>query len=100
MIQHGFIRVAAASPKMRVADCAHNAEQIVTMMRQAEAQGVAVLVFPELSLTGYTCGDLFHQATLQRAALTALADVAQRGQKCFSGLAIVGLPLEVDDQLC
>lgn len=100
MIQHGFIRVAAAAPRMRVADCAYNAEQIVAVMRQAEAQGVAVLVFPELSLTGYTCGDLFHQATLQNAALSALGDVAKRGHKAFSGLAVVGLPLEVDDQLC
>ncbi|MCI0680728.1 MAG: NAD(+) synthase [Gemmataceae bacterium] len=100
LVQHGFIRVAAAVPKVRVADCAYNAEQIVTLMRRAEAQGVAVLVFPEQSLTGYTCGDLFHQSTLQTAAVAALAEVARRGQKCFTGLVVVGLPLVVDDQLC
>jgi NAD+ synthase (glutamine-hydrolysing) len=100
MLEHGFIRVAAAVPKIRVADCAFNAEQILGLMARAETDGVAVLVFPELCLTGYTCGDLYHQPTLQRAALAALGEVVERGQRCFSGLAIVGLPLMVDDQLC
>lgn len=99
MIQHGFIRVAAAVPKVRVADCAYNAEQVLDLMAKAEQGGVAVVVFPELCLTGYTCGDLFHQSSLQGAALAALADVARRGKARFSGLAIVGLPLVVDDQL-
>ena len=72
MLHHGFLRVAAASPVLRVADCAFNAERILALMRRAEAEGVAVLVFPELSLTGYTCADLFQQPTLQRGALDAL----------------------------
>ena len=61
MLHHGFLRVAAASPVLRVADCAFNAERILGLMERAEAEGVAVLVFPELSLTGYTCADLFQQ---------------------------------------
>ena len=100
MIQHGFLRVAAAAPKLRVADCAYNAEQILDLMTRAEQDGVAVLVFPELCLTGYTCGDLFHQPALQNAALAALDAVVRRGRKRFTGLAMVGLPLVVDDQLC
>ena len=77
MLHHGFLRVAAASPVLRVADCAFNAEHILALMRRAEAEGVAVLVFPELSLTGYTCADLFQQPVLQRGALDALEHVSQ-----------------------
>lgn len=57
-----------ATPKIRVADCRYNAEQIFTLMRQADQQGVKVIVFPELCLTGYTCGDLFLQDSLLRGA--------------------------------
>src|SRR5262249_44910413 len=55
--------------------------------------------FPELSLTGYTCGDLFHQPTLQTAALEALNHVTKAGAQVYSGIAVVGVPLMVDDQL-
>ena len=58
-MRDGFIKVAAGTPKIRVADCRYNAEQIFTMMREADKQGVKVLCLPELCLTGYTCGDLF-----------------------------------------
>jgi NAD+ synthase (glutamine-hydrolysing) len=96
---HGFVRVAAAVPTLRVADCAFNAERILALMRRAESEGVAVLVFPELALTGYTCADLFQQIALQRGARDALAQLARESAAVFSGLAIVGLPLVVDDQL-
>jgi NAD+ synthase (glutamine-hydrolysing) len=99
MASHGFLRVAAAVPTLRVADCAYNAERIVALMARAEREGVAVVVFPELCLTGYTCADLFQQWTLQKAARDALADVARRGAAVFSGLAIVGVPLALDDQM-
>ena len=99
MTNHGFVRVAAAVPKLGVADCAYNAERILALMQRAEQEGVAVLVFPELSLTGYTCADLFPHATLQKGALEALAHLARSGASAFSGLAVVGLPLAVDDQL-
>jgi NAD+ synthase (glutamine-hydrolysing) len=99
MLQHGFLRVAAAVPTLRVADCAYNAERIVALMARAEAEGVGVLVFPELCLTGYTCADLFQQIPLQRGALAALRQVARSGGSAFSGLAVVGLPLAVDDQV-
>ncbi len=93
----GFLRVAAAVPLLRVADCAFNAERILALMGQAEKEHVAVLVFPELAITGYTCADLFQQETLQRGAVTALDRIARSG--IFSGLAVIGLPLAVGDQL-
>jgi NAD+ synthase (glutamine-hydrolysing) len=99
MTGHGFVRVAAAVPSLRVADCDFNVERITALMARAEAEQVDVLVFPELAITGYTCADLFHQFALQRAALESLATVMRRGGSSFSGLAIVGLPLAVDDQL-
>ncbi len=99
MSHHGFVRVAAATPTLRVADCAYNAQRILSLMERAQREHVAILVFPELSLTGYTCADLFQQSALQQGALAALEHVAQAGQALFSGLAIVGVPVAVDDQL-
>ena len=74
-MRDGFIKVAAGTPKIRVADCRFNAEQIFTMMREAEQQGVKILALPELCLTGYTCGDLFVQETLLRGAEDALSRI-------------------------
>lgn len=99
MTHHGFLRVAAAVPILRVADCAFNAEHILALMHRAESEGVAILVFPELALTGYTCADLFQQTTLQQGALAALAQLTQASTSVFSGLAVVGLPVAVDDQI-
>jgi NAD+ synthase (glutamine-hydrolysing) len=99
MTHHGFIRVAAGVPRVRVADCAQNAESILGLMKRAAAEGAAVLALPELSLTGYTCGDLFHQSVLQRAAVHALDDLVQKSVQVFAGLTIAGLPLVVDDML-
>ncbi len=99
MIQHGFLRVAAASPVMRVADCSFNVEQILTLLKRAEDDGVALVVFPELCLTGYTCADLFHHNTLLRGAVDALAHLTTASAAVFSGVALVGLPLAVDDQI-
>ncbi len=99
MLHHGFLRVGAACPLVRVADCDYNAGQILGLMRRAEGEGVRLLVFPELALTAYTCADLFQQTALQRGALDALGRVVREGAGVFSGLAIVGLPLAVDDQV-
>ena len=67
-MRDGLIKVAAGTPKIRVADCRYNAEQIVALMRQAAAEGVKVLCLPELCITGYTCGDLFLQPALLEGA--------------------------------
>jgi NAD+ synthase (glutamine-hydrolysing) len=99
VLYHGFLRVAAAVPRLKVADCAYNVEHILALLARAEEQGVAAVVFPELAVTGYTCADLFHQTALQRGAMAALSDLVQRGQKFFAGLAAVGLPVAIDDQL-
>src|SRR4051794_11510293 len=99
MIHHGFLRVATAVPRLRVADPAFNADRILALLARAEDEGADVAVFPELALTGYTCADLFQQSTLQKAALAGLDRLAREGGAVFSGVAVVGLPLAVDDQL-
>ena len=71
-MRDGFVKVAAGTPKIRVADCDYNAGQIIAMMRQAAEQGVKVLALPELCVTGATCGDLFLQDTLLDGAENAL----------------------------
>jgi NAD+ synthase (glutamine-hydrolysing) len=97
--RYGFVRLAAVTPQLRVADCDFNSSRIISLMQQAQAQGVGILVFPELSLTGYTCGDLFQQTALLHAACVALEKVVSASEQSFSGLAVVGLPLQVDNHL-
>src|SRR5437588_7861867 len=99
MSHHGFLRVAAACSEMRVADTAFNADRTLDLLARAEGQGVNLVVFPEMGLTGYTCHDLYHTLPLQRAAAAALARVVEQSAKVFRGVAVVGLPLAVDGQL-
>jgi NAD+ synthase (glutamine-hydrolysing) len=99
MNTHGFLRVAAASPELRVADCPFNADRTLALMGLAERQGVNLLVFPECGLTGYTCHDLFHLRPLQRAAEDALVKVVEQSAQKFRGVALVGLPLAIEGQL-
>jgi NAD+ synthase (glutamine-hydrolysing) len=94
----GFVRVATVSPRLKVADCQFNAAEIVKAMEHAQENNVEVLVTPELSLTGYTCADLFHQTTLIEGARTALQVVLDASEK-FEGVVFVGLPLALDDKL-
>ena len=67
-MKDGFIKVAAATPDVRVADCEYNATEIIRMIHEMEAQGAKIMVFPELCITAYTCGDLFWQRNFGRAA--------------------------------
>ena len=91
-MKDGFVKVAAATPEIRLADCNENGEQIARAIDAAQAQGAKVIVFPELCLTGYTCGDLFLQDLLLRAAEDALRRVMeQTADKDI--LCLVGLPL-------
>ncbi|HJT77950.1 MAG TPA: nitrilase-related carbon-nitrogen hydrolase, partial [Gemmataceae bacterium] len=99
MTNHGFLRVAAASPVLRVADPAFNADRTLALLRRAADEGAGVVVFPELGLTGYTCADLFQQTALQRGAAAALVHLVREAAGVFAGLAVVGLPLAVDDML-
>ena len=96
---HGFFRVATATPRLRVADCSFNVERHLALMEKAESEGAGLLVFPELSLTSYTCADLFQQPTLQCSARTALRSLVREGRDLFKGVVVVGLPLSVNDQL-
>ncbi|MFG6448482.1 NAD(+) synthase [Roseateles sp. BYS180W] len=98
LYNHDFVRVAAAVPLCRVADPQHNAEQTAALLRELAAQSVAVAVFPELGLSGYSCEDLFQQQALQQASLDALAQVLQASRE-LSTLAVVGLPLRVQQRL-
>ena len=93
-MKNGFVKVAAASPVIRVADADYNASLVADCIRSAAAEGVKVLVFPELTLTGCSCYDLFTHRVLLRGAEAALLTVleATRGADL---LAFVGLPLGV-----
>ena len=91
-MRDGFVKVAAGTPSIRVADCRYNAEQIFTLMREAAKQGVKVLALPELCLTGYTCGDLFLQPTLLKGAEEGLQTILE-ATKNLDMVAAVGLPV-------
>ena len=91
-MRDGFIKVAAGTPKIKVADCDYNAGQIIALMREAAAQGVKVLALPELCITGYTCGDLFLQDTLLQGAEDALSRILEETEE-LDMLTAVGLPV-------
>ena len=91
-MRDGFIKVAAGTPKIRVADCRYNAEQIFTLMREADKQGVKVLCLPELCLTGYTCGDLFLQDTLLCGAEEGLQTILEATRN-LDMVTVLGLPV-------
>lgn len=96
---HGFVRVAAACPPVHLAHPAANASAIVDQATQAFARGVDVCVFPELSLTGYTCGDLFLQRTLLDGAWSALLRIVEASAGWPGMTLFVGLPLRFEDRL-
>ena len=91
-MKDGFIRVAAAAPELRVADPAFNAERIIESIGEARAKGVKVLCFPELALTGCTCGHLFYQRQLIGAAIEGLRRVTE-ATAGSDMLVVVGLPI-------
>ena len=91
-MKDGFVKVAAGTPKIRVADCRYNAEQIFTLMREADKQGVKVLALPELCLTGYTCGDLFLQDTLLCGAEEGLQTILEATRN-LDMVTVLGLPV-------
>ena len=91
--KYGFVRVAAASPQMKVADCDYNVSQIKQLIDDAVKQNVQFICFPELSITGYTCADLFFQTALQRKAMDSLMELVEFMKNKPSLIAMVGLPL-------
>lgn len=97
-MKHGFIKVAAVTPDIRVADVAYNQEQIIEKMKEAAKLGAKLIVFPELCVTGYTCSDLFEHEILLNAAKQALFEIAKE-TKAMDALVFVGSPLAVDGKL-
>ena len=91
-MKYGFVKVAAATPKIRVADVRYNTDAIVRMIGQAKEAGAELLVFPELCVCGYTCGDLFGQDVLLGGALEGLKRIAQAtegvGMLVFDGVPL------------
>lgn len=92
MNHFGFVKVAAGIPLVRVGDPAHNAAQLEALIREAAAQGAHVVVFPELSVTGYTCGDLFLKPFLAQAAERVLGALLRRTES-LDVVFLVGLPV-------
>jgi NAD+ synthase (glutamine-hydrolysing) len=98
LYQHGFVRVALATPKVRIGDPRANAAATLELMRAAARRQAALAVFPELGLSAYSCEDLFHQQALLRGVEDALAWLLARS-KNLPLAAFVGLPVAVDGQL-
>ena len=97
-MKDGFIKVSAATPDVRVGDCEYNADEIIRMVYEMEEQGAKVMVFPELCITSYSCGDLFWQETLLNEAKVQLMRIAKETE-AVDGLIFVGLPLEYNGKL-
>ena len=97
-MEHGFIKVAAAVPAVKVADCKYNVEQIEEQIVLAEGQGVEIIVFPELCITGYSCQDLFRQQLLLEASESAVLLLLDFTRQ-LDIISIVGLPMAVGDLL-
>ena len=98
MNNHGFVRVAAASPALKVADCDYNTDEIIKLINKAEEDNISAIVFPELSITAYTCGDLFLQSLLLEEALKSLNRICDATGN-LSIVALVGLPIAVSNRL-
>lgn len=91
-MEYGFVKVAAATPEIRVADCAFNTETVLELWQQADGKAASWLVFPELVLTGYTCSDLFLQPVLLDGCLAGLKKLLEASRQLQS-VAVVGAPL-------
>ncbi|MDR0574839.1 MAG: NAD(+) synthase [Tannerella sp.] len=95
---NGFVKVAAAAPNIEVANCTENIRRIESVIRKAEKLGVQVIVFPELSVTGYTCMDLFAQDTLLHHAKDVILQLIEKTKK-LNVLCAVGIPLAAENKL-
>lgn len=97
-MNYGFVRVAAAIPKLKVANCDYNVNEIINIAKKAQSQGAQFVVFPELAITAYTCGDLFLQRTLQNEALNSLETVLLETQS-MECVIILGMPLLINSRM-
>ena len=97
-MKHGFLKVAAATPKIKVANCEYNAEKILELIDEAYNKGASLIVFPELCITSYTCGDLFLNELLLNQAKRSLINIADKTRE-KEIVIIVGLPIKSDSNL-
>lgn len=97
-MKNGFVKMAAGTPKIQVADCIHNTEEILRLIGEMDAEGAKIMVFPELCITGYTCNDLFWQNVLLESAKNRLLWLTEQ-TKDVDALIFVGLPMEVECKL-
>ncbi len=97
-MDYGFVKVAAGVPKMRVADCKFNTEKIIEMISLAEHQGMQLICFPELSITGYSCADLFFQHVLLSEAEKSLCTLLEL-TKNYNIVSIVGIPVAFENKI-
>lgn len=94
-MNHGFVKVAAAVPRVKVADCKFNSERLEGLITIAEGKGVQILTFPEMCITGYTCGDLFAQQLLLEQAEMALIQILNSTRQ-LDIISILGMPVVVN----
>ena len=97
-MRQGYVKVAAVTPKVQVADTEYNGQQIRALMKETTEQGAKIVVFPELCITGYSCGDLFLQEKLLQEAKKELFAIAEKSAS-YDGIFFVGLPFEVQGKL-
>ncbi len=97
-MKYGFIKAAALSPRLQVADCPYNTQEIIQALQTAAQEGAQLVCLPEFALTGYTCNDLFLQRKLQQGALEGLEKILFASRE-LNLVALVGLPLEVNGKL-
>ena len=97
-MNQGFIKVAAGTPQVTVADCKANTEAILELIHEMEEQHAKIMVLPELCITGYTCQDLFLQRRLLDRAWESLLDIAEETQD-VDALIFVGLPMRLNGKL-
>ena len=92
-MRDGFIKIACATPDLKLADCEYNASRIIELIKDAEIKGVKIVCFPELAITGYTCGDLFLQEALLDSAKSGLLNIIEETTN-IDIVSIIGIPLE------
>lgn len=97
-MRFGFVKVAAVVPAVKVADCKFNAQQTEKQIVIADGKGIQIIVFPELNLTGYSCGDLFAQSLLLEQAELALMQIVNNTRQ-LDIISIVGMPVVVNSTL-
>ena len=97
-MKYGFVKVAAVTPKIKVADAKYNGQLIRTLMKDAEKAGARVVAFPELAITGASCGDLFYQSKLLKSAKEELMQIVSASEY-YNAVYFVGLPYEINSKL-